>query len=110
MAKSNATPDLNTFFEPAKALNQLALDNAAKLFEMNVSVAKRFADMTFASVREASELKDSAAVQAFVAKQPEAFKAIAEESASDAQSVVKMGMEYMQEAGKVVAANAKKAA
>lgn len=110
MAKSSATPDLNTILEPAKALNQLALDNAAKLFEMNFSMAKRFADMTMATAREVTELKDPAAVQAYVAKQPEALRAMADESAADAQAVVKMGMDYFQEAGKVVSANVKKAA
>ena len=102
MAKSTPTADMNTFFEPAKALNQLALDNAAKLFEMNVAVAKQFADMTFSSAREVTELKDPAAMQAFVAKQPEALKAMAEESAANAQVVMKMGMDYVQQASKVM--------
>ena len=110
MAAAKSVNEFEKAFEPVKALNKLALDNAAKLVEMNLNVAKRYADLTLANAREVAELKDPAAVQAYVAKQPEAFKALADDAAADAQVVVKLGMAYFEEAGKVVAANVKKAA
>jgi len=102
--------EIEAALAPVQALNKLALDNAAKLFEMNFSAAKRVAEITLANAREMAEIKDPAAAQAFFAKQPETMKAFAEEAAADAQSVVKLGMEWSEEAGKLVADSVKKAA
>ena len=110
MASTKTVSDLNNAFEPVRALNKLALDNTAKLVEMNLAVAKRFADTALAGAREVMELKDPAAVQAYMAKQPEALKAFADDARADAEAAVKLGMAYFEEAGKVVAANVKKAA
>jgi phasin family protein len=102
--------ELDKTLEPVRALNKLALDNAAKVIEMNFDVARRYADLTLSSMREVFELKDPAAVQAYVAKQPEAMKAFAESARADAEAAVKLGMSYFEEAGKLVAASTKKAA
>ena len=45
-----------------------------------------------------------------MAKQPEAIKTFADSARADAEAAVKLGMSYIEEAGKLVAANTKKAA
>ncbi len=110
MATAKTVSEFDKAFGPFLALNKLALDNTAKLVEMNLDVARRYAELSLTNAREAAELKDPAAIQAFVSKQPEAFKALAETVSTDAQATVKLGMSYLEEAGKVVAANLKKAA
>lgn len=102
--------DIEKTFEPMRALNQLALDNAAKLMEMNLDVAKRYSNMMLSSAREMIELKDPAALQAFVAKQPEAIKSFTDVARADAEAAVKLGMTYFEQAGKLVSESAKKAA
>ena len=86
MATTKSVSDIDKVFEPVRALNKLTLDNTAKLVELNLAVAKRFADATLANVREAVELKDPAAVQAYLAKQPEAMKALADEARAPCQT------------------------
>ena len=44
--------ELDKTLEPVRALNKLALDNAAKVIEMNFDVARRYADLTLSSMRE----------------------------------------------------------
>jgi len=112
MATKAKAPEFNieAVFAPVKALNELALANTAKVVDMQFAAARKYADMALANVREMAELNDPAAVQAYVAKQPEAMKALAEGMAADAQEITKLGVAYVQEAGKVVAESVKKAA
>ena len=110
MATTKTVTEMEKTFEPMRALNQLALDNAAKLMEMNLNIARRYADLMLGNVREMVELKDPAAVQAFVAKQPESMKAFADSTRADAEAAVKLSMTYFEEAGKLVTENVKKAA
>ena len=102
--------NLEAAFAPVKALNTLVLENTAKVVELQFAAARKYADLALASTREVSELKDAEAFQAYVAKQPEAMKHLAEDMAADAQEMTKLGMSYVQEAGKVVAESVKKAA
>ena len=110
MATAKNLPEFEQALEPVRAFNQLALDGCAKMVEMNLTIAKRYSDMTLANVRELVELKDPAAMQAYVAKQPEAMKAFADTARADAEAALKLSMNYFEEAGKLVAANSKKAA
>jgi phasin family protein len=110
MATAKTLPEVDKVLEPVRAFNQLALDNCAKLVEMNLDIAKRYTELTLANVRELVELKDPAAVQAYVAKQPEAIKSFADTARADAEAALKLSMSYFEEAGKLVASNAKKAA
>ena len=107
MATAKNTVEMEKVFEPVRALHMLALENTAKLVEMNLAFARRYADTALANAREMIELKDPAAVQAFLAKQPEAMKTFADETRADAEAALKMGMSYFEEAGKVVSSNAK---
>ena len=112
MANKFSVPniDMEAALAPMKALNTLALENTAKVVEMQFAAARKYADLALANAREVAELKDPAAVQAYVAKQPEALKALAEGATADAQEIANMGVAYLQEAGKVVADSVKKAA
>ena len=110
MATAKTVSELDKTFEPLRALNKLALDNTAKLMEMNLDIARRYADLMLGNVRELVELKDPAAVQAFVARQPESLKAFADSTRADAEAAVKLGMNYLEEAGKLVSENVRKAA
>ncbi len=110
MATAKSLPEFDKVFEPVRAFNKLTLDNAAKMLEMNLDVAKRYTDLALANAREIVELKDPAAVQAYVAKQPEAFKAFADTARADAEAAVKLSVSYFEAAGKLVSDSAKKAA
>jgi phasin family protein len=110
MATAKTLPEVDKVLEPVRAFNQLALDNCAKMVEMNLDIAKRYTEMTLPNERELVELKDPAAVQAYVAKQPEAIKSFADTARADAEAALKLSMSYFEEAGKLVASNAKKAA
>lgn len=107
---TKALPDVDKALEPVRAFNKLTLDNAAKMMEMNLSITKRYADLALANARELVELKDPAAVQAYVARQPEAIKAIADTARADAEAAVKLSMSYFEAAGKLVSESTKKAA
>lgn len=110
MATAKSTPELDKALEPVKALNNLMLDNAAKLVDINFDVARRYTDMTLQNWREALDIKDAAALQAYVARQPQAFKDFAETVSADTQAVVKLGVACFEEAGKIVSTGIRKAA
>ena len=102
-------PEVDKLFEPMRAFNKLALESAAKAVEMNLDVARRYTDLALANAREMVEIKDPAALQAYVAKQPEAMKSFAVSARADAEAAVKLSVSYFEAAGKLVTDSAKEA-
>ena len=107
---TSATAELDKAFEPVRAFNQLTLEKAAQLVEMNIEAMRRYTDLALANARELVDLRDPAALQAYFAKQPEAIKAFTETAKADAEAAVKLGLAYVEEAGQLVAKGANGAA
>ncbi len=106
MANAKSLPEADKVFAPVRAFNQLTLDNAAKLVQMNFDVARRYTDIALANAREFVEIKDAEALQAYVAKQPEAMKSFADTARADAEAAVKLSVSYFEAAGKLVSDSA----
>ena len=110
MANSFELPNIDALIAPYKALNDLAQANVEKLVALQTKNFTKYSEMALNSVKEASALTDMEQSQAYLAKQAELNKKVAEDMAADLKAVAEMSQAYAAEAQKVVAESAKKVA
>ena len=104
------TPDVNVqeFLAPAKALNELALSTVERVVDLQLQVAARLSSAMLAASKEALEVQDVAGAQAYFEKRREVAAQVGQDLAKDAQTIVELGKEYAEGAGKVMTANVSK--
>jgi phasin family protein len=104
------TPDVNVqeLLAPAKALNELALSTVERVVDLQLQVAARLSSAMLAASKEALEVQDVAGAQAYFEKRKEVAAQVAQDLAKDAQTIVELGKEYAEGAGKVMTANVSK--
>lgn len=110
MAQSFELPNIDALIAPYKALNDLAQANVEKLVALQTKNFSKYSEMALNSVQEASKLTDMEQSQAYLAKQGELSKKVAEDIAADLKTVAEMSQAYAVEAQKVVSENASKIA
>lgn len=110
MAQSFELPNIDALIAPYKALNELAQANVEKLVALQTKNFSKYSEMALNSVQEAAKLTDMDQSQAYLAKQGELSKKVAEDIAADLKTVADMSQAYAAEAQKVVAENASKIA
>jgi phasin family protein len=104
------TPDVNVqeLLAPAKALNELAMSTVERVVDLQLQVAARLSSAMLATSKEALEVQDVAGAQAYFEKRREVAAQVGQDLAKDAQTIVELGKEYAEGAGKVMTANVSK--
>ena len=110
MAQSFELPNIDALIAPYKALNELAQANVEKLVALQAKNFGKYSEMALTSAKEASALTDLEQSQAYLAKQGELSKKVAEDIAADLKAVAEMSQAYAVEAQKVISESAKKGA
>lgn len=95
------TSQVQTVLGPVQELNKLYIYNVEKLFEIQLNSARDYTEICLEQMRSATEIKDQKALESFLAKQGETFKAIGEKVIADSQAVASIGSEFTTEAQKL---------
>lgn len=100
--------DIEKAMAPSKAFTALAIEKAEALISLNTSLLNKYSAMTIANAKEAIEVKDQDAAQAYFAKQGDVAKEVLESLVADSKEVAKISEEYTAEVQKLVADSVKK--
>lgn len=114
MAKSTEFNQIEEVLAPARSLNELAFANVERLVNLQIDSTRKYADICLQNMREAFEIKDLSAAQAYMVKQREVAQNVTENLVNDAKAVAEIGRQYTDKVQKVfakgVADTSKKAA
>jgi phasin family protein len=94
--------DTETLMEPVQAFNSLAIDNASKVAQIQIVAFRRYSELVLNGAREMAGLDEPEAIQAFVVRQGEAIRSLADAAGADFQAMTRIGFEYVQAAGAIL--------
>ncbi len=97
------------FMGPTREYAKLAMSYAEKMIEAQMSAAKTYSEIGLNQARAALDIKDSSALQAYAQEQQEVAKDLTERVKGDAEKVVAMNQDFVNEARKLVESNVKTA-
>lgn len=112
---SNATFDQATqqfeslFFAPARAYAALTLDYTEKLVAAQFDAAKTYSDAGLSQARAVLDVKDAEGLRAYAEGQQKTAKELTERLKNDAEKVVAMNQEFVQQSQKLAEDNLKAA-
>lgn len=112
---SNATFDQATqqfeslFFAPARAYAALTLDYTEKLVAAQFDAAKAYSDAGLSQARAVLDVKDAEGLRAYAEGQQKTAKELTERLKDDAEKVVAMNQEFVQQSQKLAEDNLKAA-
>ncbi|GHC17496.1 phasin family protein [Aidingimonas halophila] len=112
---SNATFDQATqqfeslFFGPARAYAALTIDYTEKLLSAQYEAAKTYTDIGLSQTRAALDIKDAETLRSYVEEQQKVAKDLGERMKSDAEKVVAMNQDFVQQGQKLTEENVKTA-
>ena len=108
MPTPNPNVNVEELLAPAKALNELALNTVERIVDLQLQAAARLSSAMLTASKDALAVQDAASAQAYLEKRKDVASQVAQDLAKDAQTIVELGKEYAEEAGKVVTANVSK--
>ncbi len=88
---------------------KLAMDYAEKMIDAQMEAAKTYTDIGMQQARAALEIKDTEALKAYAEEQQKVAKEMSERVKGDAEKVVAMNQDFVNEARKLVESNVKTA-
>ena len=97
------------FMAPTRDYAKLAMDYAEKLIDAQMEAARTYSEIGMQQARAALEVKDTKALQQYAEKQQKVAKDLTERVKTDAEKVVAMNQDFVNEARKLVESNVKKA-
>lgn len=97
------------FLAPYKALNTLAISNTEKLVTMQAASFLKYSNIALASAKEANEITDIEGTKAYIEKQVDVAKQVAEDMKADVQVIIDMNKAYFDEVKSVFTDNVEKA-
>lgn len=112
---SNATFDQATqqfeslFFAPARTYAALTLDYTEKLVAAQFDAAKAYSDAGLSQARAVLDVKDAEGLRAYAEGQQKTAKELTERLKNDAEKVVAMNQEFVQQSQKLAEDNLKAA-
>ena len=98
------------FMGPTRDYAKLAMDYAEKMIDAQMEAAKTYTDIGMKQARAALEIKDTEALKAYAEEQQKVAKEMSERVKGDAEKVVAMNQDFVNEARKLVESNVKTAA
>ncbi|MDR9480500.1 MAG: phasin family protein [Spiribacter sp.] len=97
------------FMAPTRDYAKLAMDYAEKMIDAQMTAARTYSEIGLSQARAALEIKDTNALQAYAEEQQKIAKDLTERVKGDAEKVVEMNQEFVNEARKIVEDNVKTA-
>ncbi|MDN3520739.1 phasin family protein [Halomonas ramblicola] len=109
-AKSFDTAQFESlFFGPARAFAALSVDVTEKLVTTQLEATRACADINLAQLRRLVEVKDAEGLKGYLEGQPEVAKELTERLKGDAEKVVALQQEFVQESQKLTEGSVKQA-
>lgn len=102
MAKNDIVKSTEEMMAPVRALNELALEHATRVIDMQLSLARKYADMGLASFKAVTTVTDADSAKTYLADQTEAVRKSSESVMADAKAFGQLNVEYVTEAQKIV--------
>ncbi|WP_299235891.1 phasin family protein [uncultured Halomonas sp.] len=97
------------FFAPARAFAALSVDYTEKLVNAQLEATKAYTDLNLAQLRRLTEVKDAEGLKSYVEGQQDVAKQLTERLKGDAEKVVALQQEFVQESQKLTEGNVKQA-
>ncbi|MDN3520736.1 phasin family protein, partial [Halomonas ramblicola] len=97
------------FFGPARAFAALSVDVTEKLVTTQLEATRACADINLAQLRRLVEVKDAEGLKGYLEGQPEVAKELTERLKGDAEKVVALQQEFVQEGQKLTEGSVKQA-
>ncbi len=97
------------FMGPTRDYAKLAVDYAEKLIDAQMDAAKTYTEIGLKQARAALEVRDPEAFKAYAEEQQKIAKDLTERVKGDAEKVVAMNQDFVNEARKLVETNVKTA-
>jgi phasin family protein len=109
-AKQFDTAQLDSvFFAPARAFAALSVDVTEKLVNAQLDATKAYADTGLAQLRSLVEVKDAAGLKSYLEGQQAVAKELTERLKGDAEKVVALQQDFVQESQKLTEGSVKQA-
>ncbi|WP_163560658.1 phasin family protein [Halomonas sp. NO4] len=109
-AKQFDTAQLDSvFFAPARAFAALSVDVTEKLVNAQLDATKAYADSGLAQLRSLVEVKDAAGLKSYLEGQQVVAKELTERLKGDAEKVVALQQDFVQESQKLTEGSVKQA-
>jgi len=99
----------NMFMAPARAFAALNVDFAEKMFNAQLDASKAYVDTSMAQVRSLMNVKDAEGLRSYMEGQQKVAKELAERVKGDADKVVALQQDFMQQSQKLTDENVKQA-
>ncbi|MDR5902792.1 phasin family protein [Halomonas icarae] len=97
------------FFAPARAFAALSVDYTEKLVNAQLEATKAYTDLNLAQLRRLTEVKDAEGLKSYVEGQQDVAKQLSERLKGDAEKVVALQQQFVQESQKLTEGNVKQA-
>jgi phasin family protein len=90
------------FMAPTRDYAKLAMDYAEKMIEAQMEAARTYSEIGLQQARAALDIKDTTALQQYAEKQQAVAKDLGERVKGDAEKVVAMNQDFVNETRKLV--------
>ena len=90
------------FMGPTRDYAKLAMDYAEKLIDAQMEAARTYSELGMQQARAALDIKDTSALQQYAEKQQAVAKDLGERVKGDAEKVVAMNQDFVNETRKLV--------
>ncbi|WP_444986267.1 phasin family protein [Halomonas mongoliensis] len=97
------------FFGPARAYASLAVDYTEKLAHAQLDATKAYTDTGLAQLRTLMSVKDAESLKSYMEGQQKVAKDLAERLKGDAEKVVALQQDFVQQSQKLTEENVKQA-
>lgn len=97
------------FFAPARAYANLAVDYSEKLAHAQLDATKAYTDTGLAQLRTLLSVKDAEGLRSYMEGQQKVAKDLAERLKGDAEKVVSLQQDFVQQSQKLTEENVKQA-
>ena len=90
------------YFEPAREINALALDNVEKLLDIQLKSINDTARLSVEQLKSAADIKDVDSLKKYFTDQAEIVKALGERFIKDSQAALELGVSYTDKVQQIV--------
>ncbi|SDN90324.1 phasin family protein [Vreelandella arcis] len=99
----------NIFMAPARAYAALSVDMTEKFFNAQLDAQKAYVDTSLSQARQLMSVKDAEGLRSYMEGQQKVAKEVAERLKSDADNVVSLQKDFVQQTQKITEDNIKQA-
>ncbi len=99
----------SVFFAPARAFAALSADFTEKLINTQLEATKAYADINLTQLRSLTEVKDAEGLKSYLEGQQQVVQDLTERLKGDAEKVVTLQQEFVQESQKLTESSVEQA-